>query len=120
MFGETLRQLRTERKLSIDKLSENLNAKYDMTISKSMISRWENSQTDPKMEYVRIIADYFQVSADRLLGIKEAQKESNPFDTLAAHAADRDHEFTPEEIDRIKGYIDGIIDNYESKHSDNK
>lgn len=120
MFGEILRQLRNERKLSIDKLSENLNAKYDVTISKSMISRWENSQTDPKMEYVRIIADYFHVSADKLLGIKEKPKESNPFDTLAAHAADRNHEFTPEEIDRIKGYIDGIIDNYESKHSDDK
>jgi transcriptional regulator with XRE-family HTH domain len=32
-----------------------------------MVSRWENNLTDPKMEAVRIIADFFDVSIDSLL-----------------------------------------------------
>ncbi|MCL5458045.1 helix-turn-helix domain-containing protein [Loigolactobacillus coryniformis] len=83
-------------------------------------------RTNPSAKKLEELADYFKVSTDYLLGrsnqptINQSNSEKNPFDTLAAHAADRNHEFTPEEIDRIKGYIDGIIDNYESKHSDDK
>lgn len=39
-----------------------------------MISRWENNKTDPQMAYVRIIADYFEVSPNQLLN-----ESSSPF-----------------------------------------
>ena len=62
MFNEILKQQRNSHKLSQEKLAEELNKKYDTKISKSMISRWENGQTDPQMNYVRIIYDYFNLS----------------------------------------------------------
>ncbi|MED4542767.1 helix-turn-helix transcriptional regulator, partial [Lysinibacillus sphaericus] len=57
-------------KQSLEELANKLNTLYDTNISKSMLSRYENG-TDPKMEYVRIIADYFKVSSDYLLGIND-------------------------------------------------
>ncbi|AVK95579.1 helix-turn-helix transcriptional regulator [Lysinibacillus sphaericus] len=67
-FGERLKELRGKQ--SLEELANKLNTLYDTNISKSMLSRYENG-TDPKMEYVRIIADYFKVSSDYLLGIND-------------------------------------------------
>lgn len=68
VFGERLKELRGSQ--SLEELANKLNSIYDTNISKSMLSRYENG-TDPKMEYVRIIADYFKVSSDYLLGIND-------------------------------------------------
>ena len=62
MFGDNLKQLRSQHHLSQQKLAEQLNNKYETSISKSMISRWERGATDPQMKYVHIIADFFNVS----------------------------------------------------------
>lgn len=67
MFGTKLKELRIAKKMSQDSLAKKLNEKYTKKISKSMISRWENNKTDPRMEYVRIIADYFNVNPNKLL-----------------------------------------------------
>lgn len=69
IFGERLKELRG--KMTIDELVAKLNDAYETKISKSMISRYENGQSDPKMENVRIIADFFKVSSDYLLGISD-------------------------------------------------
>ncbi|TKC15709.1 helix-turn-helix domain-containing protein [Robertmurraya kyonggiensis] len=66
VFGERLKELRGN--LSLEDLANKLNSKYETNISKSMLSRYENG-ADPKMENVRVIADYFKVTADYLLGI---------------------------------------------------
>ena len=61
MFPEKLKELRNAKKISLDKMAEELNNQYNTNISKSMISRWEHGKTDPQMKYVRILADYFNV-----------------------------------------------------------
>lgn len=73
MFGEVLKRIRTERKLNMDQFVKSINDKYDTKISKSMVSRWENGITDPKMEYVRIIADFFDITLDELLELDQEQ-----------------------------------------------
>ncbi|WP_192815966.1 helix-turn-helix domain-containing protein [Oenococcus oeni] len=67
MFAEKLKQLREAQNLSLDALADILNKKYDTKISKSMISRWENG-SDIALSYARIIADYFKISPDEVLG----------------------------------------------------
>ena len=71
MFSTNLKRLRKEHHLSQDKLAQELNSKYDTRVSKSMISRWERGSTDPQMKYVRMIADYFNISTDLVDGKKE-------------------------------------------------
>lgn len=75
MFGEVLNRLRTERKLNMDQLVKEINTKYGTAYSKSMVSRWENNITDPKMESVRILADYFDVSIDEFLELDQPVTE---------------------------------------------
>lgn len=69
VFGERLRELRGN--MSIEDLVNKLNDLYESSISKSMISRYENGESDPKMGTIRIFADYFKVSADYLTGMSD-------------------------------------------------
>lgn len=61
-FGERLRELRKERGLSIVQLSAAIG------FSKSSINYWENNRIEPSISALRAICDYFDVSADDLLG----------------------------------------------------
>lgn len=67
-FGIRLRKLRKANNFSIEGLANKINKIYETKMSKSMISRYENGQADPKMESVRILADFFDVSVDYIIG----------------------------------------------------
>ena len=67
MFADKLKELRESQNLSLEALADILNKKYETKISKSMISRWENG-SDIALSYARIIADYFKISPDEVLG----------------------------------------------------
>lgn len=64
-FGEKLKELRRERKLTIVELSKEI--KY----SKSTIGYWEQDQKEPTMSAIKALCIYFDVSADYLLGLKD-------------------------------------------------
>ncbi|KAF1681247.1 MULTISPECIES: helix-turn-helix domain-containing protein [Bacillus] len=108
IFGERLKSLRDKNKQSINELVVDLNKKYETNISKSMISRYENGQSDPKMEVVRILADYFNVSSDYLVGISDMEikplqsKNQGNIETIAAHHDDED--WTEEELEEIRRF----------------
>ena len=72
-FGERLKTLRTNRGLSQDDLCNELNTRYGTSINKSMISKWENNKEEPRMEYARKLVNYFNVSLDYLLGLKDSE-----------------------------------------------
>jgi transcriptional regulator with XRE-family HTH domain len=73
-IGERLKNLRTERELSLDMLVADMNYKYPETnINKSMLSRWENGINDPSLEYAKNIASYFDVSLDYLIGLTDVR-----------------------------------------------
>lgn len=62
MFGDIFKELRTEKKLSQDKISEELD------VSQGLITKWEGHQSTPSPEMLDYIADYFNVSVDYLIG----------------------------------------------------
>ena len=64
-FGECLKYLRTEKQLSIDQLSKQVG------LGAATISRWENGLCDIKSDQLIILAKYFDVSTDYLLGLEE-------------------------------------------------
>lgn len=65
IFAERLRSLRLENKLSILELSKKLN------VGHSSISRWENNQARICAEQLVVIARFFGVSTDYLLGLED-------------------------------------------------
>ncbi len=64
-FPERLKELRQEKCLSIQSLAK------EVKISSSSLCRWENGQADIKGTQLVILAVYFGVSIDYLMGLEE-------------------------------------------------
>lgn len=62
IFGERLKELRTERNLSQKDLAKILGT------TNSSICDWETDRAQPDMEMLVKLADYFKVTVDYLLG----------------------------------------------------
>ena len=62
MFGDIFKELRIQKNLSQDKISE------DLDVSQGLITKWESHQSTPSPEMLDYIADYFDVSTDFLIG----------------------------------------------------
>jgi transcriptional regulator with XRE-family HTH domain len=54
-FGKKLIELRKQKGMSQEQLA------YDLNISQSSVSNYESGTTNPDMETLKMIADYFQV-----------------------------------------------------------
>lgn len=85
-FCTRLRNLRIERGHTQETLAKELNKRYGTAFSKSTVSKWESGKTTPAFSSVPMIAKFFNVSADYMLGLTDGEKEIfNP--TLGAHDA---------------------------------
>ena len=94
-IGNTLIALRNERQLTMDMLVEDINYKYDMSINKSMVSRWERNENDPSLEMAIILAKYYNVSLDYLIGLTDVKTPAR----LLASASKKQE---PEYIERVQ------------------
>ena len=70
-FGKKLKALRTSMNLTQEGLAKALNIKYGTNFNKGMISKWENDKEEPRIDSVRYIADFFGMSLDEILGLKD-------------------------------------------------
>lgn len=64
-FRERLKELRTEKGLSLMALA------LETKLSSSALSFWELGQRVPNAEAIIVLAKYFGVSADYLLGLED-------------------------------------------------
>ncbi len=64
-FGKKLKELRIEKNLSQRKLGEIL------SVCNQTVSFWESGNREPDLDAIIKIADFFDVSADYLLGRKD-------------------------------------------------
>lgn len=62
IFGERLKALRTEKGIGQNKLAN------DISVSNASISYWETGKQEPTATAIFKLAEYFDVSADYLLG----------------------------------------------------
>jgi transcriptional regulator with XRE-family HTH domain len=100
MFGQRLKELRKEKKLTAKQFGEKFN------LAESTISGYETGARKPDIELVRSFANFFEVTSDYLLGISDMR---NPLQDLAAHRSDNHMDDLPEEarkeVDNFIGYI---------------
>lgn len=70
-IGKRIKELRTERDLTIEMVVADMNRKFnfDPPYHKSMISRWENQKSEPTLENAKYLSLYFDVSLDYLIGV---------------------------------------------------
>lgn len=65
-FGERLKRLREAKKMSQEQL-----AYFMGKGNKTVISSWERNKSNPSMQEIEILADYFEVTTDHLIRGKE-------------------------------------------------
>ena len=64
-FGDRLKELRSERGVGQVELAARIG------VSKGIISLWENGLREPTMSNIIALSQYFGVSADYLIGLKD-------------------------------------------------
>ena len=68
-LGSRLKELRTERDMSLDMVVYDINQRYTVEISKGNLSRWENDKNTPSLRMAKYLCLYYNVSLDYLLGL---------------------------------------------------
>lgn len=81
-FGKKLRDLRVARGLTQEGLADALNEKFNTTYNKGMISKWENGREEPRMDAVRKLTYFFEVTLDEMLGLNKTKSEVEFYDAL--------------------------------------
>ena len=61
MFGDRLREIREDKEISQKELAERL------SVSKSIISKWENGKVYPQVRWIYVIADELEVNPRDLI-----------------------------------------------------
>ncbi len=69
-IGETIKKLRKEREITQEEFAEVLG------VSCQSVSRWENNSCYPDIELVPVIAAFFGISTDKLMGVDESAEKA--------------------------------------------
>lgn len=68
-IGETIKKLRKEREITQEEFAEVLG------VSCQSVSRWENNSCYPDIELIPVIASFFGISTDKLMGVDETKEK---------------------------------------------
>lgn len=71
MIGNTIRELRKEKKMSQSELGKFIG------VSQTTVTAWETGRAEPSSTFISKLADLFNVSTDYLLG--RSDKEKKPY-----------------------------------------
>lgn len=75
--GTILKNLRLQKNITLDQLSSELNELFNITITGSMISKWETGKAAPVYDHLKRLASYYDVTTDFLLGFDQYQNLTN-------------------------------------------
>ncbi|GGB41375.1 hypothetical protein GCM10011409_18610 [Lentibacillus populi] len=103
MFGERLRELRKEKKLTMKELGK------IFSLAESTISGYESGTRKPDIDQVKKFADYFDVQTDYLLGRSNNKKGGAPYTTPLTEKDEKDIAKRMEKMrkDLMEGNSDG-------------
>lgn len=77
-LGNKLKMLREERDLTMDLFVADFNNKNEnmKPLNKSSVSRWENGENTPSLDYAARICEYYDISLDYLIGNTDVRTPS--------------------------------------------
>lgn len=80
-LGTRLKNIRLNNKLTIEDLANIFNKKFNLTVGKGSISRWENDVRIPTLPYLSAYAIFFNISLDYIAGINNSPSSIKFIDT---------------------------------------
>lgn len=109
LLKDRLKELRNEKEL----LQKDI-AKY-LNISTSAYGYYEQGKRVPDSETIKLLANYFNVSTDYLLGISNIRNYNSTERVVALHS-DTDYDDLPQEAkDEINNFIEFVKSKYKKK-----
>lgn len=72
-YAERIRLLRESKELTQAELAKNLSENNQKAVSREMVNLWENGSRDLKTSQIIMLCEYFNVSADYLLGMSDVK-----------------------------------------------
>lgn len=108
MIGQTVRNLRKQKRISQTELAKILH------VSQQTITAWETGKAEPSSSAVSNLADYFNVTTDYLLGRPEKQTKSRQQtinEAIETAMANDGKELDQHDKDVIKSLIEAYLDN---------
>jgi len=104
-FGARFKELRKNKRLTQQELTDKINEQFQFTISKSSISAYENDISIPEMNTLISFAEFFEVSIDYLLGRSNIKNPNVEVYAQAFHSISTE-ELTQEEVDLLENMIE--------------
>lgn len=104
-LGEKLKELRAQKKLNQSDLAKILR------VDRSTYGKYETGDSSPDYEKLSLLADYFDVSVDYLLGRTDTPKPLTPEElpeTIAFSLPEGYDELTPEGQEKLREFLDLI------------
>lgn len=95
-LGDNIKKLRSERDLTQEQLADALG------VSPQAVSRWENSTTYPDIELLPVIAGFFEITLDELMGMADFQDERQLQQIYDLHYANSSKGLVWEDIEMIR------------------
>jgi len=84
-FSQRLKELRAERRQTLDEVSEGVNRMLGTRISKGQLSRFEKGENKASIDNAIALSIYFGVSLDYMLGLAD-DRQIRQMDRLMAYA----------------------------------
>ena len=75
--GTILKNLRLQKNITLDQLSSELNELFNITITGSMICKWETGKAAPVYDHLKRLASYYDITTDFLLGFDQYENLTN-------------------------------------------
>ena len=70
-IGINLKNLRLKKNIPLDKLAAEMNERFNIRITGSMLSKWETGKAAPVYDHLKRLASYYDVTTDFLLGFDQ-------------------------------------------------
>lgn len=109
-LGENLRALRNKENVTQEQLAEALE------VSPQAVSRWENEAAFPDISVLPVIASYFDVTVDYLLGVDTAHKQREIDKAIEIDNKLRNEGKTRESVDFLREKVREFPSNPELLH----
>jgi len=96
-FGESVRRLRLEKSLTQEALAAQLHVSFQT------VSKWERNESYPDLTMLPVLAQFFGVRTDDLLGVDEAENERRVQEIMDAYESYR---LNAEHLPRLKAAVE--------------